>query len=544
MTTLLISSSLIHGPTWTRAHGKFIQPAVTIGDFIAAWCEEYLVQPDGPEAGQPWRFTNEQLRFVYWWYAVDANFRFLYRAGLLRRMKGWGKDPLAVALAAAELLGPCRPVRRNGRLAAEPQFSACVQVAAVSQDQVKRNTMSLFPAMVSAKARREYDMDIGKEIVYAHGGRCRVELLTTSFRSTEGPRPTFVVKNEVQHWLPANGGDDMSEVISRNAAKSRDGSTRVLALANAHAPGEGSDAERDYEAYLQQPDGFLYDSLEAPYFEDLADTEMVKSAISVCRGDSTWLDIDRLTAEVVNVRYSESMRRRYYFNQLAASEDLAFNGEKWDENARLDYRPAYGALISLGFDGSQTRDHTALIATEIATGFQWVAGYWEPALKQSGDYEIPVPEVNATIADCFERYNVFRLNADPYWWKEQLSLWAGRYNKPGKEIVVSYSTTLYRKMALALQVYADAIKSGALTHSGDPRFTRAIKSAHKNLQNFRDDYGEQMWILQKEHPDSALKIDAAMAGCLSWEARMAAISAGALEQPESKGFSLYVPEAD
>jgi hypothetical protein len=33
---------------------------------ILQWQLEYLLQPDGPDAGQPWRYTPEQLRFLAW----------------------------------------------------------------------------------------------------------------------------------------------------------------------------------------------------------------------------------------------------------------------------------------------------------------------------------------------------------------------------------------------------------------------------------------------------------------------------------------------
>jgi hypothetical protein len=36
-----------------------------------------------------------------------------------------------------------------------------------------------------------------------------------------------------------------------------------------------------------------------------------------------------------------------------------------------------------------------------------------------------------------------------------------------------------------------------------------------------------MWTVQKERPKSPLKIDCAVAGCLSWEARSDAIASGA-----------------
>lgn len=217
------------------------------------------------------------------------------------------------------------------------------------------------------------------------------------------------------------------------------------------------------------------------------------------------------------------MARRFYLNQIIASEDKPFSLEKWLNLFRPSYAAEPAAVITLGFDGSLTRDHTALIGTEVATGYQWVAGYWEPEQLPNGDFGIDVQAVDETVTDAFERWQVWRMNADPYKWGRWLSEWAGRF---GADKIVSWPTTSYRKMAHSLAQYRAAIEAGALSHDGDPRFTAAIGNSHKHMQNFRDDDGELMWTIQKETPDSPMKIDAAVAACLSWEARTAAVAAG------------------
>ena len=63
----------------------------TLGWGVIDWVEGWLLQPDGDEAGEPYRLTREQLNFVLWFYAVDDRGRFVYRRAVLRRAKGWGK---------------------------------------------------------------------------------------------------------------------------------------------------------------------------------------------------------------------------------------------------------------------------------------------------------------------------------------------------------------------------------------------------------------------------------------------------------------------
>ncbi|MCJ7510278.1 MAG: terminase, partial [Dehalococcoidia bacterium] len=460
MTTVLERPAAIHiGPISIPRH--------TLGWQILGWTKEYLLQPDGPKAGEPWVFTNEQARFVLNWYAIDEQGRFIYRYGMYRRMKGHGKDPLGAALCCIEFVGPCRFVRwENGGPIAQSHSAAWIQTAAVSRDQT-RNTMTLFPGMISPKAIEEFGIDIGKEIIYAERGRRRIEAVTSSPRALEGGRATFVLKNETHHWLAPNEGHEMSKVIARNVAKSRDASSRVLAISNAHAPGEDSDAEHDYETWqkisqgLSNATGVLYDSLEAPEDTDLLDDASLRAGLLAARGDSDWVSPDRLIEEIHDPRTSPAIARRFYLNQIVAEEDKPFDGKRWEELVRPGYLVPAGALITLGFDGSIGRDHTALVGTEVATGHQWVVGYWEPEEVNGGEQRIPFMEVDETVDAAFGRWKVWRFNCDPFYWKDMTAAWAGRY---GADIVVNWPTNQYRKMATSLLAYRNAIQTGALTH--------------------------------------------------------------------------------
>ena len=56
----------------------------------------------------------------------------------------------------------------------------------------------------------------------------------------------------------------------------------------------------------------------------------------------------------------------------------------------------------------------------------------------------------------------------------------------------------------------------------------------------RDEQGKPLWLIQKERPDSPHKIDLAMAGVLSWEARTDAIAANALAAHQPAYQMLFV----
>jgi hypothetical protein len=52
--------------------------------------DQMLLQPDGPNAGEAWEYTTEQIGILLRLYEIDDRGRFIHRRAVLRRMKGWG----------------------------------------------------------------------------------------------------------------------------------------------------------------------------------------------------------------------------------------------------------------------------------------------------------------------------------------------------------------------------------------------------------------------------------------------------------------------
>jgi hypothetical protein len=491
-------------------------PLRTLGWEALAWTAEFLRQPDGPESGKPWRYTDEQARFLLNWYAVDERGRFAYRRGMLRRLKGWGKDPVGATLCALELCGPCRFAGWNaaGEPVAAEHPSPWVITAAVSLDQTK-NTMRLFPNLFSDDAVDTYGVDIGKEILYTRRGM--LEAVTSSPRSLEGKRTTFSLKNETHHWLESNDGLAMADVISRNLTKARGGDARSLAISNAHNPGEGSDAEADYDAFMTMqtgrgPKDFLYDSVEAPDGIDITDPEQVRQGLIAARGDSTWLDLDRHVAEILDPRTREGMSRRFYFNQIVAGDDVWLRRPDWDALAgQRAVEP--GTAVVVGFDGSDTDDWTTL-RCETEDGYQFTPQFadgklmiWDPA--KHGGYT-PRGEVNAGVAYLFERFKVVRFYADPPFWQSEVDEWASRH---GDKVVVRWATYRTRQMAEALERFRTDVLSANMSHDGCPVTSRHIENAHADRR-------PQGVLIRKDRAISKNKIDAVMSSALAHEAAL------------------------
>jgi hypothetical protein len=497
-------------------------PQHSLVNSIWEWSDDYLLQPDGPDAGLPWRYTEEQLLFLTHWYAVDENGRFAYRTGVFRRMKGAGKNPFGAAICAVEMAGPCRFAGwdEHGQPIAEPHHASWVQTAAVSKDQT-RITMALFPAMFSKRLLHEYGVEMGKEIIYAHGGRCRIEAVTSSPRALEGPRATFVLRDETHHWLSSNEGHAMASVIERNAAKSRGGTARVLSITNAHNPAEDSVAQRDYEAYVQittgksKAKGFLYDCREAPPGTKLEDYASLKAGLLAARGDSVWVDVDRLIDEVWDPRTEPSTSRRFYLNQIIAAEDAWVAPHQWDQCARPGLVLSPLEEVCLGFDGSKSDDHTAFVACRVSDGALFTLGIWDPA---DYDGEVPKAEVDAAVHQAVATYTVDGFFSDVEEWESYLDKWEAQWasglyvHSSGRHSIAWDMGGRTREVTQAVEALHNAIVERAVEHEGNRRASQYVYNARRRPNQYGVTFG-------KEHRTSSRKVDWLAAAVLARYAR-------------------------
>jgi phage terminase large subunit-like protein len=159
-----------------------------------------------------------------------------------------------------------------------------------------------------------------------------------------------------------------------------------------------------------------------------------------------------------------------------------------------------------------------------------VLGIWQRPEDRT-EWEVPVEQVNEAVALAFQTWDVWRMYADPPYWESQIAAWAGQY---GEKRVLEWWTNRMKAMAYAIKGYSNAIQAGELSHDGNAQMTSHIGNAVRRPLNLRDELGAPLWVMQKERPDSPHKIDAAMAGCLAWEARQDAVAAGI-----GSGLSVY-----
>lgn len=508
------------GPTWAIGDdGRWVLPERTLGWAVMGWCGVWLQRPDG----EPWRFTPEQARFVLWYYALREDGRFVYRDAVLQRMKGWGKDPLAAALMAAEMLGPVRfgGWGADGEPVAVPVGDAWVQTAAVSLDQTK-NTMRLFPGLFTPAAKREYRVQIGKETIYAMADSRFLQAVTRSPATLEGARASFVVLNETHLWTSSNDGHEMAAVIARNAAKSADGGARTLRITNAYQPGEDSVAERDREAWEAVQAGravevgLLYDSLEAGPTAPLT-AEAAPLVVSAVRGDSWWMDPERLVSEVLDVRNPPSQSRRWWYNQIVATEDAWVSRQEWDACAIPPEEAALedGDAITLGFDGSEYDDWTALVGCRVSDGLLFTVGLWDPDAHGG---EIPRAEVDAAVRAAFRRWDVVGFYADVHPWEAYIDAWDlefgdGLAMRSTMRSAIGFDMRgRRREITEATERLHAAIVERRVPHIAEPRASQHVYNARRRPNAFGVAIG-------REHRESPRRIDWAVAAILAYHAR-------------------------
>lgn len=492
-------------------------PPLTLGWDVLRWISANLAQPDGDRAGEPFVMTNEQARFVAWFYAVDGSGRYAYRRGVLSRVKGWGKSPLLAALCCAELAGPVvfDGFDSDGDPVGRPHPSPWVQLAAVSEDQTD-NTMRLVVDMLSMGEADIPGLDVGITRVNTATGV--LQPVTAESRSREGQRTTFAVLDETHLWLKHNGGKRLADTVRRNLAKMNG---RSVETTNAYRPGEESVAEASHDYYLSITEGrvreagLLYDHRAAPPETKLTDERSLRRGLRYAYGDARWVDLDRIVAEVYDPATDPSDARRFYLNQFTAADDAWLLPTQWEPLADPSRVVADKSSITLGFDGSIRDDATALVGCEIDTGYLFTLGVWEKPDNVDG-WEVPRVEVDAAVAAAFDRYNVQMLYADPPYWQDHLSAWQSEF---GGEIVKEWWTNRTRAMVSALERFHTAVVSGDLTHDGDSRLTRHVLNARRRV-------GRSGLTIGKETPSSPNKIDAAMAATLAYEARSDALAAG------------------
>jgi hypothetical protein len=515
----------------------------TLGYAVLDWMTGYLASPR--DETQPFMPTDEQAQRILLWYALHPETgRFIYRRWLQQRAKGWGKSPLVGAIMLAGLgaanENDSAPVLFDGWDAAgEPvgrpwgtggHPPAWVQIAAVSEDQTD-NTYSAIYQMLTAndhRAARLLGIDDGLTRLFLRGRPGKLEPVTASAGSREGQPITDAVLDETHLYNAHNGGTKLARTIRRNAAKMN---SRTIETANAPILGEESVAERSLRAAQSGAPGILLD-MKRPVLEPDArwDDERLLAALGEAYGDSWWVDLHRLVADIRDPDMPWEDALRFFFNIPTAGVSRAVDPRSWDSLAMPREVPP-GTPIGVGFDGSDYHDATVLRGC-TRFGYTFTLGRWSRP-PGATDWSVPRVEVMQRIHEVHGYYRVGKMLCDPpRWWTEIQAL----QELYGEEVVLAFDTNQARRMTTAVDRWLTAIRSAArlvrealaagetgplllpYSHDGDEFTTEQVKATRLRKVNVTEIESDRtLYMLEK---DGIVGNDSTVADVLALEAAM------------------------
>lgn len=537
----LIEARCIHGPGDLRGHAATID-----AEKRALINRAYQVYPRGhPRAGRR---------------------RFKRVAVSLR--KGSAKTELAAWVAFAEL-HPEGPVRCDGwrkvggawQPVGRPVTDPYIPMVAYTEEQTEELAYGALLCMCSESPDADL-FDSAKDRITRAYGDGKAEALASSPNSADGARTTHQHFDET-HRMILPRLKEARQTMRNNLPKRVLADAWELETTTTYLEGEGSVAEdthlyaEDVAAGKIKDSSLFFFHREAPARdgEDLDDIEQCRTAIRVASGPALarWPHFDEQVDSIASLREQPDTDRAYWervwLNRRVSSARQAFDVKRWKrELADPGRRIADGEPIAVGFDGARWRDACGFIGTHIETGFQWPLAAWEKpaptggrsprAMKRAEEeapWEITDEMVDGAFADIMDRFRVVLVYADPPRFEANVAKWSGRY---GEKRVAEWYTNRPRQIGQAFRAYRTAMTSGELSHDGSDMFARHIGNSRKGDLNVRDDDDTPLWTIYKPKPDSPMFIDLAMAGCLSWQARLDALRRGGWQRRRAKLISM------
>lgn len=527
----------------------------TLGYLAADWIEQTLPITDGPKAGQPFRLYDEQVLHLLHRYrldpgasAADGNDAFRFRGSMLVRGQKWGKDPLLAAIDLFHAFGPCDFAGwdAHGDPVGRPHPSPWVFVAALNDRQTD-NTWLPLKAMVEQSELADLSgVEVNLDQIRLPCGNPIEPLTTTAFGRLGG---RFTAGSLTENGLmTATGGDGGS------GKRSPLGFARTLIRSVAGMGGMWSSATNTWDPTEMSHAQQVYDARGKTVYVDarlsrrkvsLDDDEGLLEELSYLYGDSArerggHVSVTSLVRDCQDEANGENEIRRFFLSEIIAGEKDAVNPTVWDAQAR-DSDLVAGEAVALGFDGSRTRDGTALVASRLSDGRLFVLGFWRRPLGAPADWKVPREEVHAAVKSAFDVYDVYYLYADPYLWQDALATWSGLW--PDK--IVDFPTNVEQRMDRAIERFLTALREGELTHDGNAALaehamnTSLVKGRRKPP---RDDAetGARVEFFLKYAKKRAGLIDLMVAATLAYEARGQAVEAGALNEKEVEPWLAYL----
>jgi hypothetical protein len=393
-----------------------------------------------------------------------------------------------------------------------------IQLTAFSQEQTD-NVYGAMRPMIEYGPLADVIRQSGEDFTRLPGGG-RIDTVTSSAQSRLGQRVTFVPQDEVGLFTAANKMEKVADTQYRGLAGM---GGRASLTSNAWDPSENSVAQQQYASSAQD----IYRQFKQPppnlSYKNKAERRKIHRIVygtDVLKAGGGHVDLDSIEAEAADLLQRDpEQAERFFGNRLVYGKGAWQPDGLWSSREVVCPAPPRGTEVCLGFDGSESNDHTG-IRLRTLDGWRFTPAYgpdrrpthWNPA-EWGG--AIPRGEVMASFDEIFRYYKVIRAYCDPRDWQSEIGDLALRH---GDDVVFEWATYRIRQMHEALARSITDLTSGRATHDRCPITEAHVANARKVAKP-----GDR-YILAK--PNDHQKIDMAMADTLAHEAGEDALTEG------------------
>ena len=442
----------------------------------------------GADAGQLIELRPWQKRLMNDLFSLRPDGLRQYRRGLIGMPRKNGKSTLASGITLFGLIADGEPGAEVYCVAASRQqarivFDTCRQM--VELDPVLSQIVKVYRSHLE---------------VPSTGSVMRV--LSSDAGLQEGLSPHMVVLDE----LHAHYDDSMWNVMTLGSGARRNPLILGITTAGVRVDRQGLDtiAYRLYqygkrlESGETKDDAFFFRWWEAPDSMDWKSIDAIKIANPAYEDYLLAEDFDVSRRTTPEVEYRIKRLNQWVQSKTAWLPDGAFQN-CFVEGLEV---PERGTEIIVGFDGSYSRDATAVVCSTL-DGHVWVEGLWEKP-KHDDEWRVPIEEVMETIRECCRRWQVLEIVSDPYRYEHQLQT----LEDEGFP-VVRFPTNSPQRMIPACSAFYDAVTTAKIKHDGQPAMARHIDNCVLKV----DRAGPR---ITKESRHSERKIDAAVAVVIAY----------------------------
>lgn len=459
-----------------------------IAQFIDTMCIQTKDTVAG-RAGQPIVLREWQKDLLNNIFAVREDGLLKHRTALVGMARKNGKSALSSGIALWGLF-----LGENGS-----EIYSC----AADRDQA-RIVFNDAKKMIEAEPEMNEFAKIYRDAIEIPSTGSVYRVLSSEAYTKEGLSPTLVIMDEL-HALPNR---ELFDVMQLGMGARREPLLLAITTAGVKADITGQDSiayslyQYGQKVARQEVDdeSFFMAWWEAPIDADHRDKETWKLA-NPAFGDLN--SIEDFVSAVKRTPEAEFRTKRT--NAWVSSQTAWLPSGSW-ESREMQREVEPGTDVILGFDGSFSGDASVVVGVTIEEQpHVFLVDAWEKQPTDGDEWRVDALEVENSIIQACQKYNVKEIACDPFRWQRTMQV----LQEAGLPIVEWPSTSAPRMIPACAKFY-DAVVSEKLTHDGSGLLTRHINNAVVKT----DRLGPR---IVKEHRGSPRKIDGAVASIIAFD---------------------------